>query len=234
MGLSFGSVKDYSGMLNRIFVSTLVISLGLVALLRQQIAWMNALLGKIPGDSVKIPSIDIVVPLGTFIPAIVVAILCRGFRLHDVLSDAFRIRQTFDMEEILKPMALLTTGPLKRRQLEAISACREQLMNAAFYRYASSRAESTIDKHLIEMALDRWSWYWIVVEGACLAFLGSSVLLAAMKFTMASVLLLCVIAALWVLKGLRHYCSQHAREEVYAILSDSQRCSEVKGVFDAL
>jgi len=234
MGWSFGGVKDYSEMLNRIFVSTLVISLGVVALLRQQIAWMDVLLGKVPGDSVKIPSIDIVVPLGTLIPAIVVAILCRSFRLHDVLSDAFRIRKRFDIEEILKPMTLLTTGPLKRKQLEAISACREQLMSAAFYRYASSRAESTIDKHLIEMALDRWSWYWLVVEGACLAFLASIILLAAMKFTMASVLLLCVIMALGVLKGLRYYCSTHAREEVYAILSDPQRCSEVKGVFDAL
>ena len=46
--------------------------------------------------------------------------------------------------------------------------------------------------------------------------------------------ILCVIMALWVLKGLRYYCSKHAHEEVYAILSDPQRRSEVKGVFDAI
>lgn len=234
MSFSFGAIKNYSGMLNRISLFTFFVSLGAMALLRQQIQPLDVFLTNVLSPFVKIPTTEITVSLGTVLPAVLVVFLFRSFRLHDVVSDIFRIRQRFDVEEILKPMAFLSTGPLTANNLKVISANREKLMNDVFYRYATNRGEPDIDRHLIEMALDRWSWYWIVIEASCIAFVTSVLLLIARRFYASAVLFLCILVAFLVLKGLRYYCAKHAKDEVNAILSDAQRCTEVHRVFNAL
>ena len=234
MSWSFGTVKDYSGMLNRISVSTFFVSIAAIALLRNEIPMLDAFLKSVLPLEGKVPLIDIEASLGTVLPALIFMVLARAARLHDLVSDVLRIRQRFDRQEILEPMALMSAGPLTPSQFDRISTDRSRLMNDVFYRYASSRGKPAIDPHLIEMALDRWSWYWMVVEACCVALPTGVALLFWGRPLASACVFLGVLLMCWLLSGLGRLCAKHAQDEVKAILSDDTRREEIHKVFDAL
>jgi hypothetical protein len=100
-----------------------------------------------------------------FVIALVVALLTRAVKLHDLISGVFGIRKRFDRKHILFPLATLVGHPLTDCQRKVVIAKRHDLMREVFYRYASSRADAPlVDKHEIEHALDAWSWFWVCIE----------------------------------------------------------------------
>jgi hypothetical protein len=55
-------------------------------------------------------------------------------------------------------------------------------MGACFYKYASS-TKPELDPHTITLALDNWSWYWILLEAISLGVPTAAVLFAFGKRT---------------------------------------------------
>jgi len=229
----FETVGDYPKMLIKIATSTFVAAILALALLRQQFAPVDKLLEPL---SIPIPvagGLDL--PLGTVLPAFLLAGLSRIFKLHDRISDLFLIRQRFDVSEILFPLAIGSGASLNGDQIRAIRNGRESLMYKVFYKYASSTpGKAVIDSHYITMALDQWCWYWIVIEVTFLVFvLGATFLLTA-RYLLAATFFAGVLGAVGVLQLIRNLCSDYALQEVEAILEKPQRKLEVGEVFRAL
>jgi len=170
------------------------------------------------------------VAIGLFIAG-----LSYATQLHDIISDIFRIRHHFDIDYILLPLARKVGKEITPEFVEKISAARDPLMREVFYKYASSRSESTIvDKHDIERALDGWSWYWILIEAMPITLLAAGI--AAIFGTMGQIFgfllafaCLLFFAILYSLK-LRRL----ARPQVDAIASDRNARAAVEKQFDAL
>ena len=208
------------------------VRLGLV-LLRQQFASVNNLLEPL---SIPIPLVGgLSLPLGTVLPAFLLATLSRIFKLHDRISDLFLIRQRFDVSEILFPLAIGSGASLNGDQIRAIKRDRESLMYKVFYKYASSTpGKAVIDSHYITMALDQWCWYWIVLEVTFLAFVLAATFLLTGRYFLAAIFFAGVLAAVGVLQLIRNLCSDYALQEVEAILEESGRKLEIAEVFRAL
>jgi len=108
-----------------------------------------------------------------------VGAIARSIRLHDRISDVFRIRLRFDVDYLLLPLARDSGANVGALSMAKLRKERGRLMAKTFYKYASS-TDPVIDKHLIYQALDWWSWYWVLVEavavflptGVSLLFLG--------------------------------------------------------------
>ncbi|MBZ5618797.1 MAG: hypothetical protein LAQ69_08755 [Acidobacteriia bacterium] len=155
-------------MLNKIASVTFFVSIAALGLLSWQAPVLGALL---PAWRVKIPQTDAEIPVAVLVGALVVAGVSRLIKLHDRLSDLFGIRRRFDVHCILLPMAAASGAALPLDQQETVRNRRKVLMTKLFYQYASSSPrKSVIEQHAITMALDQWSWYWILVEASLLLF----------------------------------------------------------------
>jgi hypothetical protein len=229
----FKAVGDYPKMLNKIALSTFVGTILAVWLLRHELHALDIYLSPF---SVPIQVAGgISIPFGTILPAFVVAALSRIFKLHDRLSDMLRIRQRFDVSEILFPMAIASGASLSGEQIRAIKKNREAMMYKVFYKYASStKGKAVIDSHYITMALDQWSWYWIVLEQTFLACVLASTFWIAGRYSLAATFLAVALVAIAVLQGIRSLCSDYALQQVEQILGASQRKLEVAEAFRAL
>lgn len=143
-------------MLNKIAIFTFCESIAATALLRWHIPQVDSFLKPF---SFMVGAEGFSFPLGTILPAFIVAFISRAFKLHDRLSDLFNIRLRFDVQEILKPMALAAGVTFSIEAIERLKNRRNKLMNDLFYQYASSTpGKAKIDGHYISLALDQWTW----------------------------------------------------------------------------
>ncbi len=229
----FKAVDDYPKMLNKIALATFTGAILAIWLLRYEVPALDNLLKPL---SVPIKVFgDVNLPLGTILPALVVAALSRMFKLHDRISDIFRIRQRFDVGEILFPMAIASGASLSENQIRAIKKNRVSMMYKVFYKYASSTpGKAVIDSHYITMALDQWCWYWIVLELVFLGFVLAVTLWITARYSLAAVFLGVVLVGIGVLQFIRSLCSDYALQQVEAILDNSTRRLEVAEAFRAL
>lgn len=228
----FASVGDYPTMLNKIATFNFGASILAIMLIRSQIQAVEDALAPF---NITVPVLGIPLPLGTILPAFGVAFLSRALKLHDRLSDLFRIRQRFDVVAILLPLAAATGGIANAGVVRKIKTKREDLMYATFYKYASSTpGKAVIDSHYITMALDQWTWYWILLEAATLATLCALALFVAGQYWIAALLLMGVLAAAWLLQFIRYYCAEYALQQVEQILSDPARQQAIGAEFSAL
>jgi hypothetical protein len=181
-----------------------------------------------------IPHHDVLDPAG-FVIAVAMASLSYIFQLHDQISNVIGIRRRFDRDRILVPLAKRVGVLMTNDKKAKIANCRERLMRAVFYKYASSRSDKPlVDKHDIEQALSAWSWFWAFVEavfyfaiGAVIAWwLGSSNL--AQVFAGISIVSLVIAWAQYLRLG------RYARPQVDSISADETAATYVKQQFDAL
>lgn len=229
----FGTVDNYAKMLNKIGLATFMFSLAAVIMLRSRWPWFESTLSLLPKDEVEIFSLKF--HLGTIIPAALFAIAARVIKLHDVVSTLLEIRKQFEIEEILFPLALGSASPLSMLKIHKVTEQRGRLMAEVFYKYASSKAkEPQIDRHLIEMALDQWCWYWILIEANVVILISSVILIVAGHYRAASAGLCLFVLIIGSLQPLRKKCALYAREEVGAILGDVKRRTEIAEVFNGL
>ncbi len=184
-----GLVKNYSEMLNRIAIAAFAVS-ALVAWLVVPPAGSAALVFKslelpIPSEMLGIKGIA---PL--YVAAGILAVLLsRVLLLHDRISDIFGIRRRFDRDCILRPMAQRSGFNVTARTIATLDAHRHKLMGRVFYAYADPH-KPVINAHLIHTALDRWSWYWIVVEAIVFCTAGLLILAAVGNWYVFLILLL--------------------------------------------
>lgn len=233
----FEAATSYSSMLNKIAFATFVVSLGALIFVNTLLgglpAWAPAILVK---TTFKLPEIDVQISLAFGIVAVIFAWLTRHYKLHDLLSDLFGIRERFDIDCILLPMAGASGAALSLEQQRKLREQRHELMRKAFYKYASSSPESPdrIEQHAITMALDQWSSYWILVEAAFVLFGAAVVLAVRHKFGAALVMSTLILAIIWLLQSTRKQCRDYARDEIQQILDKPSRRDAVREVFSAL
>jgi hypothetical protein len=227
-------VTDYYSMLNRIFVFTWLWACLATWIVRLYYEPLDQLLKKLdfPIDILGLKEMKI---LGYIVPGLVVSVLARMVKLHDRISDVLRIREQFDLYEIILPLARGAGVSVGKLTMDQLRRHRGKLMSQVFYRYASS-TDPKIDKHAIYQALDWWSWYWVFVEmlavllptGTLLLFFGSS------SWPGLLLLVACAAVILIILPFFRVRCSQHADYEVDLILTDQTRKQEIEQAFSAL
>lgn len=229
----FESVKDYPGMLNKIATYTFFASLGAVWLLRKEFYSIEDFLKPF---SLPIPlASGLEIPIGTILPAFLFALLSRIIKLHDRISDLLRIRERFDVRSILLPMAAATGANLKVPQIRRMKQEREALMNDVFYEYASSTPDKAqIDFHYIEMALDQWSWYWIMLEATFIAFILAVVSLFTKHWLVSASLFFGIVSSLGLILALGYLCASYSLREVEEILGDPKRKAAITERFRAL
>jgi hypothetical protein len=132
-------------------------------------------------------------------------------------------------------MATASGATVSPDQIRSLKQNRNSLMYKVFYKYASStKGKAVIDSHYITMALDQWSWYWIVLELAFLALLVAATLAGTKQYELAMWFLTGILVVIGLLQAIRKLCSDYALQEVEAILDDSTRRLEVAEVFRAL
>jgi hypothetical protein len=150
-------VKNYSSMLNRIFLCTAISASVATAILRAHWKWLDELLK--PLDiPIELIGLKDQKWFGYIVPGVAFAFIARTIRLHDRLSDLLWIRAIFDVHHILLPLAQESGFPVGKLKMKTLYAQRNALMGDAFYKFVSS-TNPKIDKHLIYEALDWWSWY---------------------------------------------------------------------------
>lgn len=229
----FSAVSDYSSMLAKIALSTFVVALGAVALLRWQIADIDSFLKTF---SVSIPlTSGFNLPLGTLLPAFLFAIASRTVKLHNVVSDILGIRRRFDVESVLLPLAAATGTKLSTAQIQDLCKKRIGLMSKVFYQYVSSTPEKAkIDKHHITMALDQWAWYWMLVEANVVILVASVIFFVANEPKWTVELLALFLMVLLLLIYLKARCAVYARTEIDEILRLKGSTEAIRKEFSAL
>lgn len=228
----FKTIKDYSEMLNRIGVFTFISSIFILFLLKKFIIAFDQIITKY---SLTIPYFGIPIPIGIILPSFLITIIFRMFKIHDRISDIFRIRHNFDVNHILVPMANKVGIIINDEMIKIIFKNRHSLMPSVFYKYASSKSKNPqIDPHLIEMALDQWSWFWVIIESSVILLFGSIILYFFRVFSVASGLIGLILLLIVFLNLILKLCSKYALNEVDAIVGDPNRKKDIKEVFYAL
>lgn len=223
IALSFpGVVKDYPSMLNRIFLVTLSSVALATYVIRVAIGTSSDFLSQIDG---VVPIQHLGMGITTLVMAVLVAGAFRAIKMHDRISDLLRIRERFDTHHILVPLALLSGANLRTQSVREIRRNRRNLMNQVFYTYATStEGKEKIDRHLIQMALDQWAWFWVLVETLLVWSVSAIILLATQEYMVAAYVFLALGVLLFAAMIIYRMCEERALREVEAITaSDSNR-----------
>jgi len=173
------------------------------------------------------------IPTAYLIAAFLIALVARISKLHDRVSDLFGIRARFDLHEILTPLAGGAAIPVDLRLRERLIQHRDQVMGDVFYRYASS-TNPAIDNHLIWPALDKWSWFWICIEGTSVGTIAFILLLSVGAFPSAAFVGAGIFVGTLVSTQVNRACASAAHNEVREILGDVQRRTHIGAVLRAL
>jgi hypothetical protein len=228
----FETVHNYSEMLNKIAVYTFAVSLAMVIFMRSQSPEVDRALSSM---TFAIPVGGLSLPLGTIVPAFVMAFISRVFKLHDRISDVLGIRRRFDRTEILLPMAVASGANLTVDQIDKFGAERGALMGKVFYKYASSDERKTqIDVHYVTMALDQWSWYWVILEALFVVGMGGLILTVVGRRGLGVIAAFVVLGGIGLLQVIRSTCAKYACDEMREILKVKGAQSAIRNAFNAL
>lgn len=237
----FGAVTNYPEMLNKISVSTFIYAILATANLRGEIQGFDSLLTEKVESiqafrDLKLTVLGAKFGVGTVLPPLVFAILARIFKMHDRISDVFRIRYRFDVtSSILIPLAIGSCNHVYLDLIEKINRNRNDLMPKVFYKFASSTpGRAQIDEHLIIMALDMWSWYWIILEMVTVNIIVTVILVISGLTNWISFLFIITMLELCLIYIIKIRAERYAMAQVKEILSDSGRRAMVETEFDAL
>jgi hypothetical protein len=227
-------VVDYQTMLNRIFWFTSASALAAIWMLRLHIPALDGVLSEIDftvefGGNKVVP-----VPGGFLLPALAVGIVTRIYRVHARISNWLGIRECFDVQVILGEFADQLAIDLTSVTDQQLVEWRHSLMRRIFYPYVSG-PHPQIDPHLIQQALDAWSWLWIGIEATLvfvltgLGLIGSGAYPAGFQILSGTL----VVATIG-LPAMRGQCKRYAVAQVRAILADPARVADVRTAFAEL
>lgn len=216
-----GQPDSYSDMLERIFYCTVITSIVCVFVLSQNSPEFKSFLGTLNYD-VDVWGVKGIKALYVLIP-LAIALFSRFIKLHDKISDVLLIRNRFDKNHILKPLATKVGYDLP---LSLNNKKRNDLMYKVFYAYAGFN-DPAIDAQLVRTALDNWGWFWVTVESNFI------ILLTATIFAFMGLLM-----QLWIFPTISlivlafsiftyNACVRTATAEVNAICDDENRRNEI-------
>jgi len=229
----FAQPKNYNEMLTKITIFTFSISLILVAVVAHNVPLLWRFLHPTWLTFTVEPLGLKNVPTAYVIVAFLISFVARVSKLHDRVSDLFGIRQRFDLHEILTPLAGGVGIPVDLATIGKLADRRNEIMADIFYRYASS-TKPVIDEHLIWAALDKWSWFWICIEGTTIGMIAFILLFSAGAFRSATCIGAVIFAGTLVATQINRACASVAHSEVREILLDAQRHADVEAALRAL
>jgi hypothetical protein len=221
----FESPQNYSQMLKKVAWSTFFIVLIALFILAQCVDSFAEFMKRISFnmeyeiDGIKLYTAYFYIPF-------IFAILENIFKLHDRISDIFRIRYRFDKFVIIN--RFLHRCKMEQNINKINKRNREEIMYKVFYEYASS-TKPVIDPHLICMALGAWRWYWII--NATVAITGLiGIIMLIMNFSFHKlIVILGIILVLYIFSFMiKHFqCKSYAIKEVDTILNDEERLNAI-------
>jgi hypothetical protein len=227
----FEQPNSYSKMLNRIFLSSLIVGLSCIGLLAYLSPSIKEFLHMFPLN-VKLG--PILTPILFAIPPLLVAIIFRIITLHNMISNLFKIRERFDVNQILLPIAKGVNQKIDQYYLTKIRNKRNQLMRDVFYKYVMSVDRSVINPQYVATALDRWSWFWCFVEPTPIFLLAAVIAWWQIGFIYSLIFIGLMLVFIFAAKCIYPSCKRAAKAEVNEILNDSTRKTEIGKVFNAL
>lgn len=229
--IPFTAPTNYSEMLNKIAIFTFFVSLIMTVLVSSASPTVSDFLARFD-IKVEVASITSI-PIAYVVPPLIIALLARVIKLHDKISTLFRLRRSIDVYHILVPLAGEVGVPIGLGVLEKLKVNRYDWMEQVFYKYASS-TDPKIDPHRITMALDKLTWFWILIELLVVSFLTLILLISLGAFVYVAWLAFVLLILLGFTFPMYAACTEAAKIEVKAILSDSTRKAEIKAAFNAL
>ena len=227
-------VTDYQSMLNRIFWFTSASALVTIWMLRQHNPALNSLLNQIDLQVELSGDKTLPIPGGFLFPALAVGMLTRVFRLHARVSDWLGIRETFDIEVIMREFAMELDLDVTSLTYAQLAENRHSIMRSTFYAFVSG-SHPAVDEQLIRQALDAWSWFWVGIEAtlvftlAGLGLIASGAIVPGLETAGAAAGL-----AAFGLPAMRRQCARYAIAQVRVIADDPARSDTVREVFAAL
>lgn len=222
----FNSPQNYTEMLNKIATTMFFISLVILAVLSNVVVGMESFMKLISfGKNYKFGGFELY--LSYFYFPLLFALAENMFKLHDRISDLLNIRYKFDKNVII--VEFLLEMKLYKNFKKINKSNRKTIMNAIFYKYASS-TNPQIERHLIDMALSSWCWYWIVMDTAlCVVVCGVVCLIYNFSVTILLALFVIVLICLLIMYIIKKFqCRNYAIREVKAILELEDSRNEIK------
>lgn len=160
-----------------------------------------------------------------YIP-LIFALLENIFKLHDLISDVFRIRFRFDKHIIIKEFLVKCN---KINKIDSVNMeNRDEIMSNIFYKYAGY-GDPCIDVHLIYMALGSWSWYWVILDTLAVTLVLGIIFLITNFSWISLMTIFCIVIALNIIMYLikNFSCKKYAILEVNSILNDKKRRHQI-------
>lgn len=227
----FGQPEDYSEILQRIFYTSVSTGIACTVLLAKASPPIQELINSI-NASADIGPIKNIKVLYVLIPFLI-GVLSRMLKLHDRISDVFRIRYLFDNRCLLFPLAKGAGLTLTRDLRKKIGYERVNSMYAVFYPYAGFK-KPVIDEQLVRTAADNWGWFWVLVESSALIAATTVILVIMQKWDFVSwcLIVLLVEFALMLMYWLA--CQRGGGRQVTAILADTSRKKAIAKYFRSL
>jgi len=217
-------------MLNKIGLSTFLCTLALTWVVGHFSAPIAALL---KSETPTVEILTVKIPLLYVVPAAIIAIAARVVRLHDKISNVLGIRERFDLNRILIPLCQALQIPVDNRFKEKLRNQRTSVMARTFYRYASFE-EPKISKALVLSSADRWTWYWILLEGCAVLAIAGAALLGLRAYAGAGAVLAVLLIAVLVFSTYYSVCGRLADAQIEEIVADGQRADEVTAEFQRI
>lgn len=233
----FGHITSYSGMLNKIAVGHFFYVTIAIYLLNSHVApfreFFEAVFATVltVGKDVEIKGIE--VPIGVIAVSFIWTLFSRIVKLHDIISDILKIRKIFELNYIIYPILKKVGFEIDEKKTKKLIEKRHNVMDEIFYEYASSDSKkSKIDRQAIDLALDQWSWSWILLEAIfvnVLIFIFCLFLGATVENLIYATAIFIVLACLSYRKS-----KGYAKWEVYLITKEEKWCREIRERVDAL
>ncbi|NTG74480.1 hypothetical protein G6M02_14230 [Agrobacterium rhizogenes] len=230
------SVNNYTQMLTKLCWYTGGVALFCIFMLkqfappvRQLSAYIDSVFPKEAANLLHLPNSLV----GVFILAAAIAFIAHAIKLHDRLSDLLCIRNEFDVNYVLYPLAIASGANLSVAQFNRVRQQRKSLMGSTFYAYASSTTPA-IDSHTITQALTNWSWFWVCLEAIVLLTVTAIFLAGFGAWTPAASLLIACMVLLLFMRFFRLQSAAYAEGQVEQVVRDDIRRAAVAAEFNAL
>jgi len=227
----FGQPTDYSEILQRVFYTSVASGLVCTVLVAKASPAVQNLIDcvSIEADLVFLKGIKalyVVIPL-------VIATLSRMLKLHDRISDIFRIRHRFDTRYILFPLAKGAGLKLTKHLQKKIRSNRVNCMYHTFYPYTGFKTP-VIDEQLVRTSADNWGWFWVLIESCFLFVLTGGILGYLQRWNFLWICLIVALVEIILMLYMWFACRRGASRQVEAILEDPIRKINISHHFQAL
>ena len=227
----FATIKNYSEMLNKIAIFNFISGIVILYLLGKYVPEIKSILASYEWN-IQILNKDFTI-INIIIPFLI-ALFSRMIKLHDRISDLFRIRFRYDINYILKPMAL-EINYSSNNLSEFLKKNRISLMRKCFYNYASTQDNKCeIELHYVHMTIDQLSWYWIILEIISLIFIAFIISLCYYTIILILIFGISLILSFILLFIAKYFCIKYTKIEVNLILEDTNRKNKIINNFYAL